>query len=384
METTELIEVIHKGEDSKHQFKENFSNVNSLAAEIVAFSNTHGGMILIGVNDTQEVTGLTKEDVGRLNQLISNAASQSVKPSVNPYTENISHPDGLVLAVHIPEGISKPYMDNTGSIWVKSGADKRKVTSREELQRLFQSAGLIHGDAVPANGITAEDIDYYFFNSFFEKEYEENFEDIDKPLPALLEAMNLCKNSVLNVAGAPLFAKNPGFKLPSLIVKAVSYPGTDIDVERYLDSRDITGKLSEVFSQTIGFFNANLRHIQGNKGVNTTGDLEIPKIVFEELVANALIHRDYFISAPVRIFLYSDRIEIISPGHLPNFLTVENIKAGNSNIRNPILASFATKILPYRGLGSGIRRALKAYPDIDFLDDKDGNKFTVVIKRNIR
>jgi len=384
METTELIEVIHKGEDSKHQFKENFSNVNSLAAEIVAFSNTHGGMILIGVNDTQEVTGLTKEDVVRLNQLISNAASQSVKPSVNPYTENISHPDGLVLAVHIPEGISKPYMDNTGSIWVKSGADKRKVTSREELQRLFQSAGLIHGDAVPANGITAEDIDYYFFNSFFEKEYEENFEDIDKPMPALLEAMNLCKNSVLNVAGALLFAKNPSFKLPSFIVKAVSYPGTDIDVERYLDSRDITGKLSEVFSQTIGFFNANLRHIQGNKGVNTTGDLEIPKIVFEELVANALIHRDYFISAPVRIFLYSDRIEIISPGHLPNFLTVENIKAGNSNIRNPILASFATKILPYRGLGSGIRRALKAYPDIDFLDDKDGNKFTVVIKRNIR
>ena len=384
METTELIEVIHKGEDSKHQFKENFSNVNSLAAEIVAFSNTHGGMILIGVNDAQEVTGLTKEDVGRLNQLISNAASQSVKPSVNPYTENISHPDGLVLAVHIPEGISKPYMDNTGSIWVKSGADKRKVTSREELQRLFQSAGLIHGDAVPANGITAEDIDYYFFNSFFEKEYEENFEDIDKPMPALLEAMNLCKNSVLNVAGALLFAKNPSFKLPSFIVKAVSYPGTDIDVERYLDSRDITGKLSEVFSQTIGFFNANLRHIQGNKGVNTTGDLEIPKIVFEELVANALIHRDYFISAPVRIFLYSDRIEIVSPGHLPNFLTVENIKAGNSNIRNPILASFATKILPYRGLGSGIRRALKAYPDIDFLDDKDGNKFTVVIKRNIR
>jgi len=144
------------------------------------------------------------------------------------------------------------------------------------------------------------------------------------------------------------------------------------------------GGSSEVLSHTIGFFNANLRHIQGNKGVNTTGDLEIPKIVFEELVANALIHRDYFISAPVRIFLYSDRIEIISPGHLPNFLTVENIKAGNSNIRNPILASFATKLLPYRGLGSGIRRALKVYPDIGFFDDKEGNTFTVVIKRNIR
>lgn len=79
METTELIEIINKGEDSKHQFKENFTNVNSLAAEIVAFSNTNGGMILIGVNDASEVVGLTKEDVGRLNQLISNAASQSVR-----------------------------------------------------------------------------------------------------------------------------------------------------------------------------------------------------------------------------------------------------------------------------------------------------------------
>lgn len=384
METTELLEIIHKGEDSRHQFKVNFTNVNSLAAEIVAFSNTNGGMIIIGVSDAQEVIGLKPEDVGRLNQLISNAASQSVRPSVNPYTENVSHPNGIIMIVEVPKGINKPYMDISGATWVKSGADKRRVTSREEMQRLFQATGLIHGDAVPANGMTADDIDRYFFDSFLEKEYEENLEIIGKPLPSLLENMNLCKDSVLNVAGALLFAKNPSFKLPSFIVKAVSYPGTDIDVESYLDSRDITGKLSDVFTHTLGFFTANLRHIQGQKGVNTTGDLEIPKIVFEELVVNALIHRDYFISAPVRIFLYCDRIEIISPGHLPNFLTVENIKAGNSNIRNPILASYATKILPYRGLGSGIRRALKAYPDIDLIDDRDGNTFTVVIYRNNR
>ena len=107
----------------------------------------------------------------------------------------------------------------------------------------------------------------------------------------------------------------------------------------------------------------------------------LAKIVFEELVANALIHRDYFISAPIRLFIFSDRIEIISPGHLPNNLTIENIKYGNSNIRNPVLASFATKLLPYRGLGNGIRRALKAYPNIIFTDDLDGNLFKCIIKR---
>ena len=115
--------------------------------------------------------------------------------------------------------------------------------------------------------------------------------------------------------------------------------------------------------------------------MNTGGQVEIPKIVFEELLANALIHRDYFVSAPVRIFVFDDRVEIISPGHLPNNLTVDNIRSGNSNIRNPILASHATKVLPYRGLGNGVVRALKVYPDIDFLDDRGGNKFTAVIYR---
>ncbi|MFO7073677.1 ATP-binding protein, partial [Pseudomonas aeruginosa] len=66
------------------------------------------------------------------------------------------------------------------------------------------------------------------------------------------------------------------------------------------------------------------------QGFNSQGQSEIPRIVWEELVANALIHRDYFISAPVRVLVFADRVEIISPGHLPNNLTIENIKAGNS------------------------------------------------------
>ncbi|MDB5694430.1 MAG: ATP-dependent helicase RecG, partial [Alphaproteobacteria bacterium] len=73
--------------------------------------------------------------------------------------------------------------------------------------------------------------------------------------------------------------------------------------------------------------------------------------------------------------VFSNRVEIISPGRLPNNLTIANVKAGNSNIRNPILASFAAKLLPYRGLGSGVLRAIKAYPDIDLIDDREANLF---------
>ncbi len=146
-------------------------------------------------------------------------------------------------------------------------------------------------------------------------------------------------------------------------------------------ARILRERLADIFHKSMSFVIGNIKHIQKDQGVNAPGEPEIPRIVLEELIANALIHRDYFISAPVRILIFQDRVEIISPGHLPNNLTIENIKRGNSNIRNPILASYATKILPYRGLGSGIIRALRAYPNIDFEDDHDGNLFKAIIKR---
>lgn len=381
METAELLAIVARGEDGKHQFKANFTNVDSLAAEMVAFSNSGGGTIFVGVSNDGTFSGLSREDMGRLNQLVSNAASQSVRPPINPRTENVIVPRGLVMVVLMGDGISKPYMDNSGAIWVKSGSDKRKVTSREEIQRMFQSAGLIHGDEIPASGLTIADLDIEYFKAFFEKSFGESVDKQDVSLPALLENMNLMKNGVLNVSGALLFAKNPSFRLPVFIVKAVSYPGSEIDEARYIDSQDISGKIADVFQRSMSFVLGNIKHKQEEQGINAPGIPEIPRIVLEELIANALIHRDYFVSAPVRIFVFEDRVKIISPGHLPNNLTIANIKSGNSNIRNPILASYATRILPYRSLGSGIIRALKAWPNIEFQDDHEGNQFSAIIRR---
>jgi len=77
------------------------------------------------------------------------------------------------MVVHILKGISKPYMDKNGVIWVKSGADKRKVTSREEIQRMYQSAGLLQGDEIPIPTMTVNDIDEKIFSVFYEKQYPE-------------------------------------------------------------------------------------------------------------------------------------------------------------------------------------------------------------------
>jgi ATP-dependent DNA helicase RecG len=288
---------------------------------------------------------------------------------------------GVVIVVTIPDGLSKPYMDNSGAIWVKSGSDKRKVTSREEMQRMFQSAPLVHGDDVPVRGTSTADIDLEYFRRFFRSHFEQELEQQSLSLAQVLTNMRLLTNGVLTVSGILLFATNPQALLPVFHVKAVSYPGNDIHATTYLDSADIYGRIQTQFDEALAFVLRNLRREQMGQGVNSLGELEIPRIVLEELIANALIHRDYFISAPVRIFVFADRIEIISPGHLPNNLTVANIRSGNSNIRNPILTSYATKVLPYRGLGNGILRALKEYPAIDFIDDHDGNLFRVLIGR---
>ena len=381
MEPTELIERIANGEDSRHQHKVNIHNQIAMASEMIAFSNSGGGQILIGVGDDGSIPGLTLEDVGRINQIISNAASNMIRPSINPTTENVRLDAGMVIVVTITDGINKPYTDHQGIMWVKTGADKRRVTAREEMQRLFQSSALVQADetAVPYTSIV--DLDMHCFDEFYQKRYNESIKQSAIPLPRLLENLNLVREGSLNLAGLLLFGRNPQRLRPQFMVKAVTYPGTKIHQTTYKDSQDMLGTLPELFNHSLSFVKRNLHAIQDGQGVNSVGRMEIPDLVLEELLVNALVHRDYFVSAAVRVFIFDDRLEIISPGHLLNHLTEINIRYGISNIRNPLLASFANHMLPYRGFGTGIIRALAAYPDIDFKSDRDGNQFTVTIWR---
>jgi len=195
--------------------------------------------------------------------------------------------------------------------------------------------------------------------------------------------MNLVTDDgLLNLAGVLLFAERPEWIKPQFIVKAIRYPGNDIHGRAYLDTEDFSGPLRKVFDGSIAFVLRNLRKLQAGQGVNSVGIPEIPPSVFEELLVNALVHRDYLVSAPIRLFIFDNRIDIISPGHLPNNLTVAKIRTGNSIIRNPILVSYIAKgLLPYKGLGSGIKRALDDWPEIDFTDDREGCLFTATVHR---
>jgi ATP-dependent DNA helicase RecG len=384
MDFGELKKLVQNGEDSLQQFKLDIRNPDSLAAEMVAFSNGDGGRIFIGVGDSGELPGVPRSEVGRLNQLISNAASQHIRSPISPITENVLVEDErVVIVVAIPKGLDKPYFDRNGIIWLKSGSDKRRLNSKEELRRLFQMSDQLHADEIPSQA-GLEALDKLRFEEFLQSVYEMDFPSSAAARIRLLQNMNLAApDGRLNLAGVLLFGKRPEWIAPAFVVKAVWFPGNEIDVSNYLDSEDITGPLSKMFENSLAFVMRGLHKVQGNQGVNTVGIPEIPKVALEELLANALLHRDYFVSAPIRLMLFADRVEIISPGHLPNTLTVEKIRLGNSIIRNPILVSHAAKgLLPYRGLGSGVPRALESWPDIEFVDDREGNQFKATAYRS--
>lgn len=383
MNLDELRRQVALGEDSARQFKRDATNADGLAAELAAFANSEGGVIFLGVADDGTLVGLSREEVARLNQLIGNAASQHVRSPLTIRTENIAVTEGrVVIVLNVPKGQDKPYFDRNGVIWLKSGADKRRVNSREELSRLFQSAGQFHADELPTRA-GLDQLDRMRFRDFLRDTYHEAFPEDPAGLRVLLQNMNLATDTgMLNLAGVLLFAERPERIQPQFTLKAIHYPGTTIHATSYLDSEDFAGPLPRIFEGAMGFVTRNLHKVQAGRGINAPGTPEIPQAVFEELLVNALVHRDYLISAPIRLFMFENRIEIVSPGHLPNNLTVAKIRAGNSNIRNPILVSYAAKgLLPYRGLGSGITRALASWPAIQFLDDREGCLFTATIQR---
>jgi ATP-dependent DNA helicase RecG len=381
--TNALAREIALGEDSTRQFKRDITHADALAAEMAAFANAEGGTLYLGVADDGSTPGLAPDDVKRLNQLIGNVANHAVRSALTVSTKNVALPNGrIVIVVTVPKGLDKPYFDRSGVIWLKAGADKRRINSREELRRFFQLTDPFHADELPTKAIL-DALDAVRFRDFLRDTY-------DQPLPSrasdrlrLLVNLNLATHSgALNLAGLLLFGEQPQRFKPQFVVKSVAYPGRDIHVSAYEDTEDFAGPLRRVFDGALAFILRNLRKVQGAHGVNSPGTPEVPPIVFEELLVNALVHRDYLVSAPIRIFVFDDRVDIISPGTLPNHLTVANIRVGNSNLRNPILASFAAKgLLPYRGLGSGIPRALEAWPDITFRDDRDGALFVASVSR---
>jgi predicted HTH transcriptional regulator len=386
MDTSELKEILSRGEDSKTQFKTRFTHVDGLASEICAMANTDGGIIVVGVSDKGEIVGV--DNLTRLNQWVSSAASQKIDPPVSVVTENIRINEKLVVIIKIPRGTNKPYAANKTEFWVKVGADKRRAT-REELRRLMQAAHSMYADELPVPNASLTDLNISYFKDFYEKEYGLKLEEDPLQLERVLKNLKLINNSNLTLAGPLLFGDRPERIRPQFIVKAVAFIGNEVSVSEYLDSENLEGTLYEQYRNTMAFLKRNLRKVQRGRNFNLPGKMEIPGIALEEAVVNALVHRDYFINSSIRVFIFDHQVEIISPGKLPNAVTVEIIKQGIQVARNPILLSFAGRLdLPYRGIGSGIRRIIaeckkEGIPEPEFVEDKATEEFKVIFSREV-
>ena len=374
------------GETTKVQFKEDPISQKEVAKEMIAFANTKGGVILFGVEDkTGIIKGLSHEQIQQVSRELGNAAQEQIKPTIYIETEVVKVDGKHVLVCTIEEGRNKPYKNLQGEIWVKQGADKRRITENSEILGLFQSAGNYHPEEDAERGSSMDDLEMVYLRDFFKKVYGKEIEDFDQPLESMLCSLGILKQSgELTRAGMLYFGKNPQLYERSVVIKAVVFAGNELGDTHYIDSRDISGTLPWMFKEGMAFLKSYLRHEQNGQNFNSVGKLEIPEVVLEELLQNALVHFDLLNHAAIRILIFNNRIEIINPGCLYGGLSVNDIKLGVSRQRNPLMADLAAKTMIYRGLGSGIVRAMREDSHIDFGNEESANQFKVTVWRTIQ
>ena len=366
-----------------------------------------GGQLLIGINDkTGAINGLSFTELQQTTNLLSNMASENVVPSILIEIETVAVDDGGVVVVSIPEGKNKPYHDNKGIVWVKNGADKRKVFDNSELAEMMSDSGNFSPDCAAVSGASITDLDDETIKLYLLKRFEMacralnlNGETIknytaDQMVSFIAKGLNLeglfrnigliRTDGLLSMGALLLFGKYPQRWLPVFTVKCVSFYGKELSGTEFrdkMDSPEIDGNILYQFNSVMSFFTRNLRKVQIEKEFNSLGTLEVPYESLTELVTNAFLHRSYTYQAPIRIFIFDDRIEIHSPGTLPKGLDVEDIKHGTSLPRNVLLFSNAIFLLPYTGIGSGIIRALQYDKNIMFENDENLHEFMITIHR---
>lgn len=380
----EIIKRISNGEDSYTQFKLDVSNSDKLAQELVAFSNARGGLLIIGVNDDGGIIGVDTKDIQRINQLIGNVINTHIVPPIYPLVKIENIDDKKIIVVEIDEGSNKPYSTNSGLYLTKAGSDKRKI-SPQELRRLFAQTKSIYPDEEILHKTTIEDIDVVKLKKWLKVDNPNILEKLLKnqlELENILTNLELFRDGHLTLAGNLLFGENPQRFCPSFYVDCCYFDGNDVSVTKFISKQVFKGTFDELYNDSMRFVASQLRSYQVQKDFNSNPKLEIAKEILTELIINALVHRDYYINSSIKIFMFHDRVEIISPGKLTNSLTVAKIKNGIAVHRNPILNSICKNLLPYTGYGSGIKRAVELDSTIELINDVEMEQFRCIIKRD--
>ena len=402
MTEAELIKLIRDGENSAVEFKRDGIHQDDLAKEFSALLNFEGGYILLGVEDNGSITGL---EVGRKTRedWVMNIARHNLQPGVIPHWRCVTLDDGKVVgAVGLPaDSPGKPYKAKRGNAWVtfiRVGTTSREAT-REEEGRLYQASRTIRYDISPVAemGLDSLDIDRIenYFRVILQRdapavEDSEAWRRILLNIDLLTESMGI---TVATVAGMLIFGKNPNRRLPQAGITATAFPRLEKDYDT-IDEERIRGPLVSVLSarkqlvekgvidRAVDFVERNMGTSAWLEGGRRLRKKALPTEAVRESIVNAVAHRDYTLDrTDIEISLYQDRLEVISPGRLPNGVSVEKMKEGCRAARNELLKEILRDYGYVDHLGMGVRnRIIQSMRDHNGTEPdliEDDSRFTV-------
>lgn len=377
MTKTELWELLKNGENSGVEFKRDDIENHELARELVAFLNLDGGIVFLGVEDDGTVSGISRPN---LEEWVADLCRVKIEPPIVPHLSWVREvdPGKDVLVVRVPQGPDKPYArvhNDRRTYFIRVGSTSREA-SRDELERMFQASGRVQYGLKPVPGATLQDLDLRRLRDYFVRVLggsapDEAAADKWERLLRNLDLMTVSAGqAVPTVDGMLLFGKMPKRFLPQSGIRAVCYPETTPDYGIRADEQfkgalvplcgtDGTLIESGLVEQALDFVNRYTEPTARLEGAQRVQRAAYPPAVLREAIVNALVHRDYSIAGTdILLAIYSDRLEIQSPGRLPNTVTLDGMKAGMRYARNQTLVKVMRDYGYVEALGMGVRKKI--------------------------
>jgi ATP-dependent DNA helicase RecG len=383
----EVAELIFNGENSFVEFKEDVIASDALAKEMVAFANSLGGRILLGVADTGAILGLRRfQSTQRLEEWVMQAARDSIRPPMVPAFQVIrSFQDGRDIAIiTVARGLDvfARWKNNGLKYYIRAGSTSREA-STEELQRLFQRRGKIRAELFPVVSASYSDFDERRLRQYFDAFRRQPLPDTQAEVVHRLCLVDFFTNDDVvglhpNVAAIVLFAESPQRFIGGAAIDAVAFRDREPSASGVEEATLISGpavrlqgvaptELREpgIIETALDFVHRHAVRWNGIRGATRDEDHGIPEAALREAVVNAVVHRDYTLSSrTIQLRIFPDRIEIISPGRLPNGITVEGMELGARASRNQLIVDTMRDYRYVERLGLGVPemiRTMRAY-----------------------
>ncbi len=364
------------GEGDHTEFKEKYNS--RVIESLVAFANTAGGRVLIGVDDRGRVVGLS--DADKVVESVLSACREAVSPPLTPAVEILRRPDGVLVVAQI-EATGRMHA-KSGAVLIRHGRQTRRA-SAEEIRLLTLRETPEAYEASPCPGAAWTDLDETALRKYFSARAPGVLEQSGITLEALAAGQKFAvrrgADVVPTVAGCALFGRHPEWLQPAWRVTALRFSGTEITAP-IVDRLDTEGPALRAIEQAEAFLRRNLRvaRLLVDRGTHfEEQDVpEYPLAAAHEAVANAVAHRDYATPTQVFVRLYDNRLEIQNPGGLLPGLTLEQVLAGGeSRRRNPVIAEVLRQMGKMTTVGRGlalIRQEMAGLgsPPPEFLSDE--------------